>query len=525
MLPFIMPSAQRLSVAFVLCAVLLLIVGAFSPLDHDEGQYVGAVALMRIGLPYRDFAYLQTPLQPLLFAPLAWIAKGWLFPALRGVNALLATGAVACIWLAARRAGASERGALLTAMALLSSHMLLFAGSVARNDALPLMLTTAGLAAFLRLLRDGRGGWTALLAGLLLGAAASAKISYGLPAAAIGLFALLHWRTLGAKQVALLASGGLLGGLPTFCLIHLEPDAAWFGIIDYSLKAPQEWRTLNGQAFMLEWPLSLARLARFLAQGCGLIALVGMMLVATRRRTVVERLLDMMILAGLIAAWLPRPIYVQYLGPLLPALFVRFALLVDRPFWRHPMGRALIVVGMVAGLAQTAMAVGDNIAARHSPVLAVLRDVRVMDGVLTAAGVPGSIATLSPERVVDSALPLDRRFVTGPFLFRTRSVLNDRQARAFHATTVSTLAADLDALPPAALLVGAERERSRAAPRGLDAALADWALARGYRRVALPSGTSLLLRRPCDDHPGDAACHATVASPPYRQPRSFAGKP
>ena len=46
---------------------------AFRPIDHDEGQYVGAVAMMRFGLPYRDFAYLQTPLQPLLFAPLAWM--------------------------------------------------------------------------------------------------------------------------------------------------------------------------------------------------------------------------------------------------------------------------------------------------------------------------------------------------------------------------------------------------------------------------------------------------------------------
>ena len=49
----------------------MLTVAAFRPIDHDEGQYVGAVAMMRFGLPYRDFAYLQTPLQPLLFAPLA----------------------------------------------------------------------------------------------------------------------------------------------------------------------------------------------------------------------------------------------------------------------------------------------------------------------------------------------------------------------------------------------------------------------------------------------------------------------
>ncbi len=452
---------------------------------------------MRDGLPYRDFAYLQTPLQPLLFAPLAWIAKGWLFPALRAVNALLAMGAVACIWLAARRAGASDRGAAIAAVALLSSHMLLFAGSVARNDALPLLLMTAGLAAFLSVVRDDRDRWPALLAGLLLGAAASAKISYGLPAAAVGLFALLHWRTLGVGRVGLLAIGGVLGGVPTIWLAGLAPDAAWFGIIDYSVKAPVEWRTLNGQAFMLHWPLSLGRLMRHLAQGCGLIALVAIMLVATRRRTMVERLLDMMIVAGLVAAWLPRPIYVQYLGPLLPALFIRFALLTDAPFWRQQViGHALIALGIIAGFAETAMEVGANIRMRHSPVLAVVRDARALDRMVAAAGISGRIATLSPERAVDTALPIDRRFVTGPFLLRTRHVLTESQARAFHATTFQTLATDLDVLPPAAILIGGEGQPSQAAPHGLDALLADWARSHGYRSVPLPSGAMQLLLPP-----------------------------
>lgn len=481
----------------LLCAVFMLVFVLFGPVDHDEGQYVGAVAMMRHGLPYRDFAYLQTPLQPLLFAPLAWIAEGWLFITLRATNALLATGATACIWLAAKRAGASDRGAYVAAAALFSSHAVLFAGSVARNDALPLLLTTAGLAALLAVMRNSRGRWTALLAGVLLGAAASAKISYGLPAAAVGLFALLHWRSLGARTVCALAVGGVLGGLPTLWLALLVPDAAWFGIMDYSLKAPIEWRTLNGQAFMFDWPLSFVRLLRYLAQGCGLIALVAVLLVATRRRTVTERLLDMMIVAGLLAAWLPRPIYVQYLGPLLPALFVRFASLTDASFWRtHLVGRALIGVGILAGLVQSAMATGPNIWGKISPVLAITDDAHALSRIAVAARISGAIATLSPERAVDANLPIDRRFVTGPFLIRTRNVLTTGQARAFHATTSATLAADLNAVPPAVILIGGEGQASPAAPRGLDGPLVEWALSHDYRQVALPSGMSRVFVRP-----------------------------
>ncbi len=480
----------------LLCTVLMLVFALFGPVDHDEGQYVGAVAMMRHGLPYRDFAYLQTPLQPLLFAPLAWIAEGWLFLTLRVTNALLATGATACMWLAAKRAGASDRGVVIAAIALFSSHALLFAGSVARNDALPLLLTTAGLAAFLNVVGNNQRHWRALLAGVLLGAAASAKISYGLPAAAVGLFAVLHWRSLGARAVCALAVGGALGGLPTLWLALLAPDAAWFGIMDYSLKAPIEWRTLNGQAFMFDWPLSLARLLRYLAQGCGLIALVAVLLVATRRRTVTERLLDMVIVAGLLAAWLPRPIYVQYLGPLLPALFVRFALLTDASFWRaHFLGRALIAVGVIAGVAQSVIATGPNIWGQTSPVLAITDDAHALSDIAAAARISGTITTLSPERAVDASLTIDRHFVTGPFLMRTRHVLTADQARAFQATTSATLVADLNTTRPAAILVGGEAQPSAAYPHGLDAPLVDWARSNRYRAVALPSGLSRVFLR------------------------------
>ena len=494
----------------LLIAALMLTVAAFRPIDHDEGQYVGAVAMMRFGLPYRDFAYLQTPLQPLLFAPLAWIAEGWLFAALRAVNALLALGASVCLWMAARRAGASDRAAAIAAVALLSSHMLLFAGSVARNDALPVLLMTAGLAALMNLLQNDRARWTALLAGLLLGAAASAKISYGLPAAAVGLFALCHWRTLGAARVGLLALGGVLGGVPTIALALLAPDAAWFGIIDYSLKAPFEWRAWNEKAAMLGGPKSLVRLARFLAQGCGLIALVAVALVVTRRRMPVERLLDMMIVAGLVAAWLPRPIYVQYLGPLLPALFLRFALLTDAPFWHRRASRALIALGIVAGVAQTATKTAANMLAGHSPVQGIMQDVRAVDRIVASTGLSGSIVTLSPERAVDAALPIDRRFVTGPFLFRMRHILTRDQARAFHATTILSAEADLDAKPPAIILTGSEGKPTAAFPRGLDAVLIDWARSHGYRAVSLPSGTHQMFLAP----PSPGTMAATVATQP-----------
>ncbi|MDF0542142.1 phospholipid carrier-dependent glycosyltransferase [Sphingobium sp. H39-3-25] len=504
---------------WIALASLLLLACGFTGIDHDEGQYVAAVALMRHGLPYRNFAYLQTPLQPLLLAPLAWWCEGWLFPALRAVNALLGAGAVAMLWLAARRAGASERGAALAALALASSHMLLFAASVARNDALPLFLHCAGLWLFLPVLRADapRRPLTAWLAGLALAGAASAKISYGLPAAAVGVFALLHVRILGRGPVLALALGGLLGGLPTFWLWALAPEAARFGIIDYSLKAPFEWRTLNGQAAMLEAPLSLLRMLRFLAQGCGLVALVTIGAatwkarkapLAVRHRVtgaprpqMLSRLLALLILAGLVAAWLPRPIYVQYLGPLLPALFLYFGLVAE-PFLTRRWLRALVALAILAGIAQTTLDIAGNLALRRSPVLVAARDARTAGQLVRARHGEGAIVALSPERVIDSGIPLDPRFATGLFLFRTRSVMTPQQSQAFHALPMDALARGLDMAPPTAILTGMESATSRLAPDGLDAPLVLWARRQGYRRVILPAtGTALYLRPASAPHP------------------------
>lgn len=495
-----MTKAVRASPLFFFVPLLVVLLGiaAFRPVDHDEGQYVAAVALMRSGLPYRDFAYPQTPLQPLLFAPLAWLCEGWLFLALRAVNALCAAGAAALLYRSVRCVGGSPRSAWIAAMALVTSHAFLFAATVARNDALPLLLHLAGLALLIDAIGTGRHPMRFMLVGLMLGAAASAKISYGLPAAAIGLFALWHVRRFGPTCVLALAAGGIAGGAPTLILWAIAPDAAWFGIIDYSLKAPLEWQVLNRRAYMVEAPLSAFRLVRFLAQGSALLALVTLAVSFLRRSgkpSIKTRLLDSVILAALIAAWLPRPIYVQYLVPLLPALFLRFGLMLDDPRWRRPAAITALMLCMVAGTAETLIRIAPNIASGHSPVLSATRDAHAIGRSVRAAGISGPVVSLAPERVVDSGIPLDPRFAAGPFLFRTRDLLTPEQLTAFHVLNGASVADGLARHSPAAIMTGQESAPSPAHPQGLDSSLVAWAVAHGYRATSLPSGAGTLYLR------------------------------
>jgi len=100
-------GSRRSSLTFGALAVWLLALALVRPLSVDESQYVAATALAAKGLlPYRDFAYLQVPLQPLVFAPLGWLFPDHLLIAMRVVNALLSLATIVFVYGAARGIGA-----------------------------------------------------------------------------------------------------------------------------------------------------------------------------------------------------------------------------------------------------------------------------------------------------------------------------------------------------------------------------------------------------------------------------------
>jgi len=494
------PSAWRWApgAAWLAIAVLLSVAALFRYIERDDGQYVGAVALMRTGLPYRDFAYLQTPLQPLLLAPLAWIAQDWLYPALRLVNALAGALAVGLLYRIVTEAGGGRRVAALAAACLLTSHVFLFGATQARNDMVPLALHAAGLWLLLRVWRGNSGAGGALVAGLLLGAAASAKISYGVPAATAGIAALLAWRQLGARRVAAFALGGIAGLAPCAWFWAIAPDAFTFGVFRYSMEAPSEWRVLIGQPQMLGPPLRLARSLLFLVQGAGLVALALVVADRVRRPRAggALLLLDAVILGGVIAGAMPAPAYPQYWIPVLPALFARFALLLSERGELGRPGKVALSLLICAGLYQTVADVGAHLWSGRAPPIEARGDARWAGRMLDARGVPGAVAGLAPEALVSSGRPLDRRFVTGPFLFRTRNILTPGEAQTLHVVTQRNFAAELDRDPPAGLLLGSEARALPGMPAGLDGLLADWARQRGYTPHRAPSGRRTLWVRP-----------------------------
>ncbi|TPG15741.1 DUF2029 domain-containing protein [Sphingomonas oligophenolica] len=456
-----MTGAAALSLIFLALALL-------RPIDHDESQYVAAAVLTAHGLlQYRDYAYLQTPLQPLLLAPVAALAGSLAWPALRIVNALFGVVAVIAVAGAARTAGASRWLAVVAAGLFATTDILLFSIGTARNDALP----AACLAVALWLaLRPARTRAVAAAIGGLLAAATAAKLSYAFPALAYGGYALVDahrqrpgWVLAGVAPLALFVAWTL----------WLAPQGFAFGVFVFPQAAPDQYYRAAGRAWKLTASAKIIDFVKFLALGPALLSLIVVGIARGTRRPVLPLVL---IIAGLFAALLPTPTWRQYLLPLLPPLFVALALV----WTRQPPARWLRVAMAVfvgAGLAPSLIAIASG-----GGMVTAIRDGTAIRTAMDRAGATGAVATLSPAFVPATARAIDPRFATGPFYFRSRGLLSPADERAL--TLVSRDRAAAAPLPPTVLTGGEGPWTSGDA--ALDQLLADRARGAGYRKVAVP---------------------------------------
>jgi len=502
--------------AVVLAAAMVMALLSLTlPVDHDEGQYVAAALATARGLtPYADFVYLQTPLQPLLTAPIARLAGGSVVLALRLANALAGTAMLALVFQLQRGMGVERRRAAAATGLMGASYIFQFACGVARNDAFAALAELMGLAAALAALDRGPKGAAGMalwsLAGLAMAAAVSLKISYALPLAAAGLFVLYGtWkRGLGWPAVAGFSLGAAAGVAPCLLALAMAPHAVLYDTLLYHASAPKAWYAAIGQTGRLGLLAKIPDTLLALAVGPALEVLAVVLVIAVARRSqraaasLPRRLIEVLALAGMAAALAPAPTQRQYFLPLLPYLFILWGLGetgLARPLpWRSALNAA-VMVGAVIGAGRLAYLTGDCALrlARGElpPVLALEANARWVGARLKAAGAAGRIATPSPQAVASSGQDLDPRLAAGPFFYRTGDLTSDADQARLRALSPRTLAAGLDAGPPAAIVVGLEGKA------GLNGRSADddfraYAQSRRWRRETSPDGMLEVYVRP-----------------------------
>ncbi len=483
---------------FLLALGVMAALALRTPLDHDEGQYIAAANLVAKGLlPYRDFPYLQAPLQPILFAPIAWITLGWSFIALRLADTLCVAVAILLIGRTTSALARDGRAGVVAMLLALITDCVLFAGSIARNDALPLLLLSGALERLYAApgpLRPGRG----FVVGLLSAAAASTKISYALPAAAICAQAMWQAREPATRRAmfALLA-GSLVGALPTLYFALLTPRPFLFQVYSYNIVAVRAWAAVKGQLWRLTIPVRIAEWTARMMQGPLLAMLamgIGIRLQTTKPEALAQPSIALgpVVGAAVLASLLPMPSLRQYLIPLVAPLIPWFIALA----WpRRPMRRSLTAVVLIALI--TSAGVGEKASHLIRPngeeaPLRVEREAHLIGRLARQYGVT-SIATLEPVHAVDSGIDLDPRFATGQFLFRAGNVSAcvDPALCPLTAASLKRLAES----PPGAILTGTQHKHPATIPGGLDGLLDRWASNHRYRAVAISHLNLLWLSR------------------------------
>lgn len=219
--------------ALVLLAANLLL----GNLNQDEGWYLYAARLVAQGsLPYRDFAFSQGPLLPLVYA---WVQPGidaWGLAAGRAFTALLGLAAALAAALLAARLVAPERrrtAALATFILVLVNVYQSYYFSLVKTYALTALLLLTGLLALAVALRR-HGAWVAAGAGALLALATATRTSAGiiLPLAVVLLF--LERRRLGFQAWFWLGLGaGLATCLALIPFWIMAPESFQFWVLEY----------------------------------------------------------------------------------------------------------------------------------------------------------------------------------------------------------------------------------------------------------------------------------------------------
>ena len=469
-------------------------------LSHDEHQHIAAGMLWaREGLlPYRDYPHFHTPYLAFVYGEIfRWTAHPLL--AARAFSVACAMGIVVLVGTVAfaegRRMGAAWRAALGAVALCLASAVFTHTTGRAWNQEPALLLVLLAFVAQLRGLRDREFAWL-VAGGLLLGLAIGFRITHAPLIAPFGLATLL-WA--GERRFAAAAafSAGLLAGLAgVFAMCLAAPEGFLFGNFEFA-KVNITYRFATGEPRTM----TLVKKLRFLWKEvlrpeAGLVAAALVPWIAAAwhaRRTgqgmrIELRFLLLLMPFVLMGALAPSPVFEQYFYPLSPFLVLAgiFGLAA------LPSGSSAARSSWIAATAGLVLSVGLHARAyKDLPELLTVRKwapvkVHARAQALREHVPAGAILTLAPTFPLEAGLAIDPSFATGPFAWRIAPFVAEEKAARLRIVTAATLAARLDAAPPAGILLGFEKHGEEP--------LADYARQHGYTRVPIEGGAEFWTR-------------------------------
>ena len=480
---------------------LLFFYSMGEPLNHNEHMYLAAGHLARDAELYGDFAYLQTPYLPVVYA--------WIFAALdtthllltgRLVTFLCAAGTAILVLRQARAAAGDGFVALVVLLSFFMNKNVQGVFDESSNYALSMLASLVAFRCMVLGTGDGsvRRGWV-LAAGVAIAVAIGVKLTCAPLAAALGAQALLYprERKLRARFAGVLipfSLGILIGLAPAMRFVGNDPAAFFFMNVGYHLENSRLFAEAGpGRSrlgFLLEKQVLSASFAIVVA--CALVAFASR---ARIRAAVRERawpraslaLAVLMSVAGSLSAFVPTPPHYPYYAVPLPfALFVLAELCSLAP----PVAsvrRVLVALALVAlgtNLHRYLRAVDLPDGWTPTRVSAIGSRIRAS---VASAGASGPVATLTPLFALEAGLPIYPQLVTGSFLYRIGDRLPAAALERARGCSASTLRGLLKSEAPSAVFLGLEGE--------LDDAFLEFASQADYAEVAGDFGGGRLFVR------------------------------
>ena len=479
---------RRVAVAGVTLVAFVLALGLFSMTvfnrAHNEQMYVAAAYLLSKGQRlYSDFAFVQMPYSVLNYA-LVYVLTGGGFFLLKAklINWLWMLLGAWLLFGRARRAAHDTLLALILLVLYFANYYLLRATIEASNYAMPLALALVAYVVWLRGV-EGRMKYplAAFLAGIAVGGAVGAKLYYVTLALPFALAALLYPRhfTLGkriAQGILPLALGGVIALLPVGYYALRDWELFAFNNLGYHTLNAQ-WREQNGftdlsLAYKWDTARDLIGNPNYLILELWLVA--ALLLGWSHKLSQNERIQHTLPAPGLflagtaalvstLTAFTPAPLFPQYFAMPIPFLLLWMAELygglAQQARWvLLRLAAVCAVVGILFVLPRHTQSLTRLLRGEAWSGVVAMREAEQIRGVLQTSdtAVIPPLATLSPVLALEAGIPFYPELATGSFLLRVGDLLTPEQRARYIATSPSTLAALLDATPPAAILIGDE---------------------------------------------------------------------
>lgn len=501
--------------------LLFAIVGAFArimtSLDHNEHMYISASVLLAQGqVPYRDFAYLQTPYLPLLYGnlfKLLGVNSYYLFTGKLISFLFLGTSSIT-VFLLARRVSNNTFISLSVPTLFLLNMTIINPATEVSNYIMPLAFSILGFYVFIVSIENKIRPFGIALAGFFLAIAIGVKLTYATLVVPFIATSLLY--PLSEHSVAITAkrrisyvlfpfvAGIAIGLLPMFFFLSDFKSLLFNNLGYHNVNA--QWRQLTGYTGPLSLHSKLAYARQVFFRADNLIVLLGIMLglrvsinrVQPIRWTLTQipigaSLAFLLVLIAVPTALAPTPSCHQYFA--MPVSFL-FLLLVYSVASRGmaTVYRRLLLILVVVSLAYNGpflLMSLQKLTHRDRWSGLYVHDVsmkvrNVLIDKTTDANL--KIATLSPLFVIESNLPIYSELSTGPFLYRVGDLLTPEDRKHFVGTSPQSITDLFNKEPPVAILVGFEGE--------LDDPLVAYAITNNYSKVDIAGFGGMLYVRP-----------------------------